>query len=230
MTPENPPRQDEQVEGIVRTANDEFKASYSRLFAAGLIGAVLAHFALFELFPEFRAADLGTEATAMETVELPPQVEIPPPPEQIARPATPRVSSAEISEDVTISETTFENNPVEDLPPPPQGEGRDASDRPSFIPYDVAPELKNPSEVQQYLQRTYPASLKESGIGGTVLLWVYVNEQGEVDNSRVQESSGYTALDQAAHRVADRMVFSPAMNRDNRTAVWVQQRIEFEVN
>ncbi|MFB6240767.1 MAG: energy transducer TonB [Gemmatimonadota bacterium] len=227
MTPEEPRQQEEQRTGIAQTANDEFKENYGRWFAGGLIFAVLAHFALFELFPQFRAADIGTKSKAMEQVELPPQVEIPPPPKQIARPATPKVSSAEISEDVTISETTFESNPVEKLPPPPSGEGK--SDRPSFIPYDVAPELKNASEVQQYLQRVYPPSLKQSGIGGTVVLWIFVDKQGQVQKARVQKSSGYDALDQAAKKVADQMVFSPAMNRDKKTAVWVQQRVQFQV-
>jgi len=229
MTPEEPRQHGRSRAGIAQTANDEFKNNYSSWFAGGLIFAVLAHFALFELFPQFRAADIGTKSKAMETVELPPQVEIPPPPEQIARPATPKVSSADISEDVTISETTFESNPVEKLPPPPSGEGSSASDRPSFIPYDVAPEMKNASEVQSYLQRVYPPSLKQSGIGGTVVLWIFVDKEGQVQKARVQKSSGYDALDQAAKKVADRMVFSPAMNRDKKTAVWVQQRVQFQV-
>ncbi|MFB6241128.1 MAG: TonB family protein [Gemmatimonadota bacterium] len=46
---------------------------------------------------------------------------------------------------------------------------------------------------------------------------------------RVQQSSGYPALDRAAKEVAAEMRFSPAMNRDRKTAVWVQQAIEFEV-
>lgn len=229
MTPEEPRQHDERRRGIAQTANDEFKKNYASWFAGGLIFAVLAHFALFELFPQFRAADIGTKSKAMETVELPPQVEIPPPPQQIARPATPKVSTADVSEDVTISETTFESNPAEDLPPPPSGEGSSKSDRPSFIPYDVAPELKNGSEVQQFLQRVYPPSLKSSGIGGTVVLWIFVDKEGEVEKARVQKSSGYDALDQAAKKVANQMAFSPAMNRDKKTAVWVQQRVQFQV-
>lgn len=229
MTPEQPSESELEPRGIVSTANDEFKESYSRWFAGGLIIAVLAHFALFELFPQLRAADIGSKADQMEAVELPPQVEIPPPPEQIARPATPKVAAAEVSEDVTIAETTFESNPVENLPPPPEGGEGDPSDRPSFIPYDVPPELRNGRDVQRYLQRVYPPALKESGIGGTVTLWIFVSEAGQVERARVQESSGYDALDQAAKKVADQMQFKPAMNRDKETAVWVQQNIVFEV-
>lgn len=56
-----------------------------------------------------------------------------------------------------------------------------------------------------------------------------MDREGQVQKSRVQQSSGYEALDTAAHKVADRMEFTPAMNRDRRTPVWVQQRIEFRV-
>lgn len=232
MTPDDERR---PVRGVVErrsSANDRFKERFSSWLAGGLILATLAHFALFELFPTMRTADIDVEARRTEAVELPPEVEIPPPPEQVARPATPNVSaSADVNEDVTISKTTFESNPTERLPPPPEGtEGEGGQDeRPEFIPYDVAPELKNPAEVRRHLQQVYPPSLKKSNIGGTVILWIYVDREGQVRKSRVQKSSGYEALDEAAHEVADRMSFTPAMNRDKRTPVWVQQRIEFRV-
>jgi TonB family protein len=225
MTPENP--FNDPNTAVQETANDRFKESYASWFAGGLIGAVVVHFCLFNFFPQLRAEDMGTAASELESVELPPQVEIPPPPQQIARPATPKVSAADISEDVTIAPTTFESNPVENLPPPPKG--GDASDRPSFIPYDVPPKLQNPRQVQQALEQFYPRNLKNQGIGGRVILWVFVNEQGEVTQARVQEGSGYAALDEAARKVAAQMEFTPAQNRDKTTAVWVQQPITFEV-
>jgi hypothetical protein len=40
-------------------------------------------------------------------IEMPPEVEIPPPPEEIRRPANPVVSAAQINQDVTISLTDF---------------------------------------------------------------------------------------------------------------------------
>lgn len=216
--------------GIVepRTANEELKGSYSRWFAAGLIVAVLAHVALFELFPDMRAADVSTGAEPTETLNLPPQIEVPPPPEQIARPATPEVSAGVVAEDVTIGKTEFRDNPVEQLPPPKSAEPEDEAP-PNFIPYDIGPRLQNRDEVLRHLQRTYPPSLKASGIGGTVTLWVYVDGQGRVQRTRLRESSGYDALDRAARKVVRRMEFSPAMNRDRKTAVWVAQRITFQV-
>lgn len=210
-----------------RTANDQFKRDYGNWLAIGLIGAVIVHVGLFVLVPQFQAADLGVAGEEMEAVQLPPQVEIPPPPEQIARPATPRVAEVAVDEDITIAPTTFETNPVENLPPPPSGAS--PSDRPAFIPYDTPPRLRNTSEIQRLLQRYYPQNLKEAGIGGRVELWLYVNDGGQVENTQVKTSSGNNQLDQAAQRVADQMVFTPAMNRDRQTDVWVSQWITFEV-
>jgi len=207
--------------GLNRTANDEFKNSYSTWVYIGLIAAVALHFGLVEFFPQLHAENLGTENKS------PPEVKIPPPPKQIARPATPKVAAANVKEDVTIAPTTFENNPVEQLPPPPKAGS--PSDRPSFIPRDVDPKLENGSEIQRLLQRYYPPSLKDVGIGGKVILWLWVNDKGQVGKTVVQTSSGYDALDQAAAKVATNMHFKPAINRDKPIGVWVSQAITFQV-
>lgn len=209
------------------TANDEFKKSSANWTKIGLIFAVVLHFGLFELVKPFEAADLGMAGDEMTAIQLPPQVEIPPPPEQIARPATPKVASVEVSEDITIAPTTFETNPVENLPPPPSGGS--AADRPSFIPYDTPPKLKNTSQIERLLLRYYPSTVKEAGVGGRVELWLYVDASGGVQKSQVKTSSGNVLLDEAAMRVAGEMVFVPAKNMDKPTDVWVSQWINFEV-
>lgn len=114
---------------------------------------------------------------------------------------------------------------------PEEAEEADASRRPGaveFIPYDVAPELQNAGEVSARLQELYPDSLEEAGIGGSVVLWLEVDERGRVKRSLLQESSGHDPLDQAASRIAGEMGFSPALNRGDPVGVWVQQRIRFE--
>jgi TonB family protein len=209
-------------------ANEAFKQSYPRTSAVALMTAVLLHFGFMALFPSLRAADLKMDSGALESIELPPEVRIPPPPEQISRPATPRVAAAEIAEDVTIAATTFESNPAERLPPPPKGAG-DLSNRPTFIPYTQAPRLKNAETVTRLLKDLYPPEMKSSGSGGSVVLWLYVSEEGTVETSVVQASSGHDRLDAIAQEVAKRMVFTPAMNRDKRTAVWIAQRLDFAV-
>lgn len=211
---------------VQETANDRFKRRASSWLWAGISVAVVVHFAVFSLFPRLDATLPAMAAEALAAVELPPEVEIPPPPERIARPATPRVATVEVEEDLTIAPTTFESNPVESLGPPPEVSSS-AEDRPRFIPYDVAPTLKNRAEVLALLEREYPRALRAAGIAGTVLLWIYIDEQGHVREARVARSSGYAALDRAARDVASRMEFTPAMNRDRVTPVWLSQPIDF---
>lgn len=214
-------------EAVHLTANDQFKRGNNTTVQVGVLSAVLFHFGLFVLVRPFEAADLGTVADEIEAISLPPEVKIPPPPEQIARPATPRVASVEVADDVTIEATTFEANPVENLPPPPSGGS--PADRPSFIPYDTPPAMRNRGQIVQLLERYYPRNLKDAGIGGRVELWLYVNEQGRVERSEVKTSAGNPLLDEAAQKVAADMEFTPAKNRDKVTAVWVSQWVTFEV-
>jgi len=216
------------------TANDKLKQGWEGWFWGGMMGAIVIHFAIFALFPQLSADDVSFEGDELTAIDIPPEVEIPPPPEAIQRPATPTIADAQIDEDITIAPTTFDDNPVEMLPPPPDataGSGDQAG--PRFIPYDTPPRLTNNREVQRVLEREYPPLLKESGIGGEVIVWLYISEDGEVLDREVRRdppgTSGYDALDAAALEVADVMDFVPAQNRDKTTAVWVQIPITFTV-
>ena len=220
----------QSASAVVETANDRFKRSFGSWFWGSIIAATVVHFALFQFWPEMTAADITTEASEFEAIDLPPEIEIPPPPERIARPATPVITDAAIDEDITIAPTTFEDNPVEDLPPPPDATDTDISAAPTFTPYTVAPSLKNRSDVQRALQREYPPLLRDAGIGGTANIWFFIDENGRVLDTRVQQSSGHKSLDDAALNVASIMEFSPALNRDKRVQVWVAFPITFQVN
>ena len=216
------------------TANDKLKKGWESWFWGGMMGAIAIHFAIFALFPDLSAEDVSFEGEELEAIDIPPEVEIPPPPEAIQRPATPTIAEAQIDEDITIAPTTFEDNPVEMLPPPPDASaGSGDQTGPRFIPYDTPPRLTNSREVQRVLEREYPPLLKESGIGGEVIVWLYISEDGEVMDRQVRVdppgTSGYDALDAAALEVADVMEFVPAQNRDKTTAVWVQIPITFTV-
>ncbi len=163
-------------------------------------------------------------------IELPPEIEIPPPPEAISRPATPVMATADIDDDITIAPTTFADNPVEDLPPPPTDDGIvDIASAPVFTPMTVRPEIINRGEVQAALMREYPPILRDSGIGGTVEVWFFISEEGRVLDSRVSQSSGQVQFDEAALKVANVIRFSPALNRDQRVQVWIQLPITFQV-
>ncbi len=211
------------------TANDRLKSSFGNWLWGCVALAAIIHFAMLAFWPEMETADVSYTAETLEQIDLMQEFEIPPPPEQIARPAVPVLSTdVNISEDITIGEVTFEDNPVNELPPPPTGESVDVSAQPVFTPRDVEPQMRNRDEFGRILQSNYPAMLRDAGIGGTVVLWVFVNEQGVVENTRITQSSGYDELDQVAVTAMQQAVFSPALNRDQAVPVWVQLPVTFQ--
>jgi protein TonB len=213
----------------LETANDRLKQSFSTWFWGSMIAATVIHFGMFAFWPELTAEDISYSAEELEAIELPPEIEIPPPPQSIARPATPVIAEASIDEDITIAPTTFEENPVEDLPPPPEERQTDLSAAPTFTPFTVAPSILNRDDVIRAMEREYPPLLRDAGIGGTVRVYFFIDEGGQVQDTRIDQSSGHQALDDAALKVAGIYRFSPALNRDKKVPVWVSFPITFQV-
>lgn len=212
------------------TANDRLKDRFNNWFWGAIAAAAILHFVLLAFFPDMEAADVSIQSDELEQIDLVQEFEIPPPPEQIQRPAVPVLSTdVTIDEDITIAEVTFDENPVTDLPPPPTGSGVDISEQPAYTPYEVKPEMRNRAEFARLLERNYPPMLKDAGIGGRTVLWVFIDEDGQVENTRVQESSGHEELDQAAMDVITQAQFSPALNRDQRVPVWIAIPVNWTV-
>lgn len=213
------------------SANNRFKARFRSFFWSSIIVATTAHFGAFAFWPELTAEDFSVAVEELTAIELPPEVEVPPPPQAIARPATPVVATMDVSEEITIAPTTFENNPVEALPPPPQlkDEVISPDDLPRFTPFTVAPEILNRSEIVAAMIKEYPPVLREAGIGGEVYVYFFIDDMGVVRNTRVNKSSGYEQLDDAALKVANLYRFSPALNRDTKVPVWVSFPVTFQV-
>lgn len=209
------------------SANDRLKANFSALFWEALVLATLLHFGLLRFFPLMPARDITLSATEVRAIDIPPEVEVPPPPEQLARPAVPVVSTVALDEELTIAPTTFEYNPVEQLPPPSPRQAADLAAGPVFTPFTVAPALRNREEVGRALERHFPAALRQAGISGRTLVWFFIDVHGRVVKAQVKQSSGYDAFDEAALTVADLMIFSPAQDRDRYVPVWVALPIDF---
>ncbi|NNM05230.1 MAG: M56 family metallopeptidase, partial [Gemmatimonadetes bacterium] len=114
-----------------------------------------------------------------------------------------------------------------ELPPPPSDARADLSAEPTFTPYTVRPDITNRSDVARALEADYPPLLRDAGIGGTVQVWIFIGEDGQVQNAQVDESSGHQALDEAAVRVANEIQFTPALNKDKPVPVWISLPITF---
>mgnify|MGYP001821999590 CR=1 FL=1 len=136
-----------------------------------------------------------------------------------------------------MAESAAELPPEIVIPPTPEevragGSGARASEQeisaaPTFTPYTVRPDITNRAQVARALEETYPAELKERGIGGTVQVWFFIQETGRVGKTQVNETSGYPALDEAALTVGNVIEFTPAMNRDKAVPVWISLPITF---
>ncbi len=123
---------------------------------------------------------------------------------------------------------------VEAAPAPPAARagtavpaGERAVEGPRFTPYDVKPELVDGQRVAQALAERYPPMLRAAGIGGTVVLWVFIDADGVVTDTRVAQSSGHDQLDEAARVAMSDMAFTPARNRGEPVAVWTQVPVTF---
>ncbi len=215
------------------SAQMRMKSDYASVVWSAVILSVVIHGLAFSIAPDFDVEDVSFVAAELAAVEIPPEIEVPPPPRAIARPATPVISSVPVDEDVTIAVTTFDENPVDRLPPPPPeratADTPELDAAPTFTPFTVAPEIRNRGELARAIGEHYPPDIRDAGIGGVVVVWFYIDETGKVTNTRVAQSSGFPQLDEAALTVSDLFVFSPALNNDQNVPVWVQFPITFEV-
>lgn len=210
------------------TANDRFKQSSRSSFWIALIVATVFHAAVFMGSPVFALGPGHDDDIAIQTLlDLPPDVRVPEPPAPMRRPAKPVIADVQVEDHRTI-EPTIPQDWIRRLEPPQAGGREDARAR-ELTPMDIAPRLLNARAVQRALQDHYPAILRDAKIGGTTSVRFLIDETGRIEETRIHESSGYEAFDQAALRVARIMEFSPALNRDQRIAVWVAIEIRFEV-
>jgi protein TonB len=206
-------------------ANDRLKRRFEDILGVSLIAAVGVHFLIFQMWPEMTAEVLGRDVADEVTVIQLDDIPLPVAPEALLRPAAPIIST-DAPVDATIPDVGWRE--VAELPPPPPPPADDAgADRRPFVVYDVAPRLTNPEDFERALQRAYPTALRDAGIGGTVTLQIFIDENGRALEARVVGGSGYARLDEVAVGLIDVMRFSPALNRDRRVPVWVEIPIAF---
>lgn len=187
-----------------------FRAAYPRALALGLAASAAIHFvgalglglAGVRLLPrtEVPAPLAAVELLPPASPEAPPAVRIPPPSLPVPAPPDPPVA------------------PIEAPEPPPE---------PAYVAHDVPPRLVNVAQVRSVLEERYPSDLPEDAGEGQVVLWLFVDERGEVTKLRLRLSSGWRALDRLAEEIAPVMRFRPALHMGRSVGVWVSQPIRF---
>lgn len=151
-------------------------------------------------------------------------VEPPPTPTDFQVPHDPSVVRVPVpvieydqSEDARIVGEALPPGPV-----PPVSTGGTSKPEPTLTQPQIDPRYGLSEPV-------YPASIIRQGISGTVLLSVYVLENGKVGDVRVEQSSGTQALDDSARREARKWRFKPGMRDGTPVAMWKQVPIKFQL-
>ena len=112
-----------------------------------------------------------------------------------------------------------------EVPPVPS----DASvmEMPQYVYHTTRPELANRWQVRKTLEDKYPATLKDAGIGGTTVLYLFVNTDGTVSDAIVKTSSGHPSLDWAAVQAAKSARFLPASDEGIPVGIWIEMEMPF---
>jgi protein TonB len=184
-------------------ANFEFKQKYMRTFEIALLVAGLLHLFAFLAVPPIDIIPYSLDDQEMVAVDVPDDIIIPPPPEEVERPKLP--TELEISDDASLDDTIPETdfNPFD---PPEITEDTGRGD--SFFAFDTPPKpLKTVSPE-------YPELARQAGAEGTVLVTVTIDETGRVIAAVVTQSDTIQSLEQAALKAARDWLFTPAKQRD----------------
>ena len=99
------------------------------------------------------------------------------------------------------------------------------SERPGSAPAPDGP----PVALNAESPVSYPQSLLEQGVEGTVVLHLFVDAKGGVvrESTRVAESSGYAAFDSAAVTAVPQFHYAPAVRDGTPVATTFLQPVQF---
>jgi len=134
----------------------------------------------------------------------------------------------EFADSIARERAADPGDPPADSAAPQDATLTDLMQEPTFTPYTVRPDLVNEREVQRALEREYPPILRDAGIGGTVNVQFFIDDEGVVQRVLVAEPSGHEALDSAALRVARVFRFNPARDEDEPIPVWIAIPLTFQ--
>lgn len=212
------------------TANIELHGEYPRYFRWFTVAAVVVHAVLIIFFVTPQGEGFTKGSDELEVIDIPPEIKIPPPPEEIARPATPVVADEPVEEDITIAETVIEENQdVPEAPPPPPSAGPDVGNTFTFTPYTEKPKCKSGCTPQDIL-RHVPPVLQRSGVSCKLTIGIRVDTSGNVTATDLLQPSGNRGCDQAAQAWARTTSWTTAMNRDQPVVVWIAQPVSIETH
>jgi protein TonB len=118
----------------------------------------------------------------------------------------------------TLVQTTTEPQP---LPPPTT-----VTEGPGSGPYIVEPQL---DARYPFTEPEYPVAEIRQGHEGTVVLSLQILPNGRVGDVRIDQSSGFPKLDEAAAREARRWRMKPGTSDGTAMPMWKRVPIRFQL-
>lgn len=202
------------------SANDLFKAGYSRYLRWALVGAVTFTILFFLFSPKYKINPYKLREKQMEVVEMQETVDIPPPPQAIPKPPV-NIEAAqddEVDEDVEIADTLLDMEDVmADMFNYDDGSGD------TFEVSQEKPTLKS------YSSPEYPEMARASQLEGTVVVKVQVGTDGSVIQAVVIQPV-HPILDREAVKAAQRCKFNPGKQRGIAVKAWMAIPFAFSLN
>ena len=196
------------------------KFKYPLVIRLATLFSIILLILTFLIYPRYlgliELEDVELQEIIIENIPQTQQIEKPPPP---ARPSVPGESEDEdIADDLTIEETDLDSFEAWDAPPPPP-EGP----RVKFIPYD------DPPQPLSSIRPVYPEIAQEAGIEGTVVVQVFVDKKGRVQDTLILKGIPNTGLDEAAVTAIKKTRFRPAKQRERAVGVWISIPVNFRL-
>ncbi len=196
------------------------KFKYPLIIRLATLFSIILLILTFLIYPRYlgllELEDFELQEIIIENIPQTQQIEKPPPP---ARPSVPVESEDEdIADDLTIEETDLDSFEAWDAPPPPPD-----GPRVKFIPYD------DPPQPLSSIKPVYPEIAQEAGIEGTVVVQVFVDKKGRVQDTLILKGIPNTGLDEAAVTAIKKTRFRPAKQRERAVGVWISIPVNFRL-
>jgi protein TonB len=209
------------LETITQSEHFRLRKAYNRIFAVGILFAIVAHVLMALFSPPYTPRPYQLKERSIRAVEIPDEIVIPPPPQEISRPELPQEAeiSEEASEEETLAPTSFD--PFAPPAVPDVGAGGEAD---IFVAFDTPPEPVHTVAAQ------YPELARQAEAEGVVQVLVTIDETGRVVDAKVQSSDAIESLQQAAVAAARKWLFKPAKQRDKPVKVRIVIPFRFSLN
>lgn len=203
------------------SANEQFKAKYSKYLRNSTYAGMLLLLLMFLFSPRYVPQPYRLRSSTLEVVDMPDAVDLPPPPEDVPRPqaAVEAAADDEVSEDIDIAESLFEN--FENIPVPTSDMGEGGGD--VFIASQEKPKLI------KFVPPDYPEMARASSLEGTVLVKVLVGPDGSVMRAEILQSV-HPMLDSAAIAAALKCKFEPGKQRNIPVKAWMAIPFRFKLH